>query len=186
LSPMDVSKKILITGGIKCGKSRYALERAAETAGDKVFLATAEALDGDMKRKIAMHQLERDGSFVTVEEPIYLAKTLNGLTRQPELILIDCLTLWVSNLIHHFDDLNEIRQQKKLFLDQVQSIDTNMIIVTNEVGLGVMPDNPLSRKYVDEIGLLNQEVAGLCDEVIMVVSGLPQKIKGHNAYAKME
>jgi len=183
---MDVSKKILITGGVKCGKSRYALERAGETAGDKVFLATAEALDVDMKQKIAMHQLERDGSFVTVEETIYLAKSLAGLTRQPELILIDCLTLWVCNLIHHFDDLNEVQQQKQLFLDQLQLINTNVIIVTNEVGLGVVGDNHLSRKYVDEIGTLNQEVAQVCDEVIMVVSGLPQVIKGQNAYAKMD
>jgi len=183
---VTVSKKILVTGGIKSGKSRYALERAAVIAGNKVFLATAEALDGDMKRKITKHQLERDDSFTTIEEPIYLAKILGNLKRRPEAIIIDCLTLWISNLIHHFDDLSEIQQQKQLFLDQLQSIDTNVIIVTNEVGLGVVGDNQLSRTYVDEIGLLNQEVARLCHEVIMVVFGLPQTIKGQNTYAKMD
>jgi len=183
---MDASKKILVTGGVKCGKSRYVLEKAAEVAGDKIFLATAQALDDDMKRKIENHKQERDDSFVAVEEPIYLAKTLSDLKGQPELIVIDCLTLWISNLIHTFDDLSKVHQQKSLFLDQLQSINTNMIIVTNEVGLGITPDNQLSRAYIDELGLLNQEVAKLCDEVIMVVSGLPQTIKGHNAYAKME
>lgn len=185
---MDVSKKILVMGGVKCGKSRFALDRAAEIAGDKIFLATAQALDDDMKGKIAIHQLERGETFVTVEEPIYLARTLGNLKRRPEAIIIDCLTLWICNLIHHFDDLSEIQQQKQLFLDQVKLIDTNVILVTNEVGLGVMPDNQLSRTYIDELGSLNQEVAKLCHEVIMVVSGLPQVLKAcrDKTYAKME
>ena len=183
---MNASKKILVTGGIKSGKSRFALERAMETSGEKIFLATAQAVDEVMKRKIANHREERALSFNTIEEPLYLARALDSLKGEPELILIDCLTVWIGNLFHHFNDIDQIREQKRLFLNTLQSINANIIIVTNEVGLGVTPDNQLSRTYIDELGLLNQEVAGLCHEVIMVISGLPQVIKGGNTYANME
>ena len=177
----------LITGGVRSGKSRYALELAERRAGQKSFLATAEALDEEMKVRIARHQAERGGDFSTVEESLYLARAVHEASERTELILIDCLTLWVNNLLFHFQASPDlVTNQIRSFLDAVRERKTEMILVTNEVGFGIIPDNVLSRRFLDQLGRMNQELAALADEVILMISGIPQVIKGASVDLPMD
>ena len=171
----------LITGGIRSGKSRHALELARQSTipEQKCFIATAEPLDGEMKVRIARHQEERGADFLTIEEPLHLASAIGSAQKNSGMILIDCLTLWINNLLYHFaGDPNRMNHEIKSFLDIVSQKKSEMIFVTNEVGLGIIPGHSLSRRYMDEIGNLNQSLARICDEVIFMVSGIPTTIKG--------
>lgn len=171
----------LITGGIKSGKSHYALElaRQSDISGPKYFLATAEPLDKEMKIKIAKHREERAQDFMTLEETLYLANAIEKAQREAGLIVVDCLTLWVNNLLYRLvDEPDLIKQEIKSFIDTVSFKKTNMIFVTNEVGFGLIPNSPLSRRYIDELGSLNQNLAVLCNEVIFMILGIPNHIKG--------
>lgn len=177
----------LVTGGIRSGKSRYALELAQReaTAQPKGFIATAEALDDEMNRRIANHQLERGAEWTTLEVPIHLGAAL--AQKSPyRFVVVDCLTLWANNLLHYqtvkaLDIETEIRQ----FEEALQHLQIPIAVVTNEVGLGVIPENPLSRRYVDLLGGLNQRIARLADRVIFMVSGIPTEIK-EGSHAKLE
>ncbi len=171
--------KILITGGVRSGKSRYAVNLALGYPAPRVFLATAEAFDQGMKERIAKHQEERRENFLTVEEPVNLATKIRNLEVQPTVMVVDCLTVWVNNLLYHFSEKE--KEIRKAVRDLIQAVEQNpfpVIFVTNEVGLGLIPDNTLSRRYIDELGNLNQSLARLCDEVIFMVSGIPAQIKG--------
>ncbi len=170
----------LLTGGIRSGKSRYALDLAGQSGrpGPNYFLATAEPLDEEMKLRITRHQEERSGHFVTVEEPLFLGKAIQKAGGEAGIILVDCLTVWVGNLMHHFESQPpRVRDEIEAFLGAVSLRGADMIFVTNEVGLGLIPQNPLARRYTDELGKLNQELAKICDEVIFMVSGIPARIK---------
>ncbi len=176
-----VSKKCtLITGGVRSGKSRYACVLARHIIGKRVFIATAQPLDEDMAIRIKKHREERGNEFLTVEEPLYLARAVEAAcVGEPQVIVIDCLTFWLNNLYYHFkDDHGKIRQQFDLFLAVLADPSVRIIMVTNEVGLGVMADNRLARTFIDELGILNQKAAGCCEEVILMTAGLPQFIKG--------
>ena len=163
---------ILITGGSRSGKSRMALERSRGFA-KKVFVATAEALDEEMRVRIEKHRRERGPEFITVEEPLHLARAIRA-NRAADVLVIDCLTFWLNNLFHHLrDGENEIRD----FLKALDERPTTLILVTNEIGMGVVPADPPSRRFVDRQGWLNQEVAHRADEVILMVSGIPQIVK---------
>ena len=164
--------KILITGGIKSGKSNLALKIANRFEGKKVFIATAEPFDREMKDRIERHKRERGGEFETVEEPLYLHSVLEKLNCS--VAIVDCLTVWCGNLMH-YGKLELIDD----FLEAFKRVSYNIVVITNEVGLGVIPSNQLSREYVDRLGLLNQKVASLSDVVILMVSGLPLFIKGN-------
>jgi len=184
---MASGKIILITGGSRGGKSRYALSLADNISGTKVFLATAEPLDEFMKKKIQNHQEERKGEFLTIEEPVYLAKAIKTMNTNPSLIVIDCLTVWVNNLLHYLaNDKKKIRGEIDNFLQTIKESSADIIMVTNEIGLGVIPENPLVRDFIDELGLLNQKISEFADEVIFMVSGIPQKIKGETYHAEMD
>ena len=186
------NKTVLITGGVKSGKSNFALKCAKEFEGVKAFIATATASDAYMEEKIKKHQQQRNDQFFTVEEPVFLARAIQSVEQRTENILIDCLTLWVNNLLYHFkDNLAEINHQIDLFEKEIQAFNGTMLIVTNEVGLGVMPDNALAQKYVDLLGRINQCVAQSSDEVVMMISGIPQLIKSclsseSNFYEKID
>ena len=183
---MDSKKITLITGGMRSGKSGYALSLAHRIAGKKIFIATAQAFDESMSDRIKKHQEERGEEFTTVEEPIYLAQAASAVP-ESDVILIDCLTLWVNNLLHYFqEDAGKIRQQLDLFLDVLTNSPSQTIIVTNEVGLGVASENPLARAFVDELGSVNQRVARISSDVILMVAGLPQFIKGVSVYEPMD
>ena len=164
---------ILITGGARSGKSRHAEARARSFAGRPVYIATAEALDGEMTERIARHRARRGSGWIEREEPLRLTQALietdGGGAR-----LVDCLTLWLSNLLHAGIDWSHAVAELAETLKREQS---PVVLVTNEVGLGIVPDNALARAYRDAAGLMNQTIAGIADEVEFIVAGLPMKLK---------
>jgi len=163
----------LITGGARSGKSRRAEARTRAFAGRPVYLATAEALDEEMRERIAKHRARRGGEWIEREVPLDLVKTLietdGGGAR-----LVDCLTLWLSNLLHAGRDWSKAISELTEALSEQRS---PVIMVTNEVGLGIVPDNALARAYRDAAGHMNQTIAAVADEVEFVVAGLPMKLK---------
>ncbi|QOZ35281.1 bifunctional adenosylcobinamide kinase/adenosylcobinamide-phosphate guanylyltransferase [Bradyrhizobium sp. CCBAU 53421] len=164
---------ILITGGARSGKSRRAELRARSFPGQPVYVATAEALDAEMDERIAMHRARRSRDWIEREVPLdlveALAETDGGGAR-----LVDCLTLWLSNLLHAERDWS--REVTRL-ADALPRQHSPVIMVTNEVGFGIVPDNALARTFRDAAGLMNQSIAGAADEVEFVVAGLPMKLK---------
>lgn len=164
---------ILITGGARSGKSRRAELRARSFPGQPVYVATAEALDAEMDERIAKHRARRGSDWIEREVPLdlvaALAETDGGGAR-----LVDCLTLWLSNLLHAERDWS---QEVTRLVDALPRQRSPVIMVTNEVGLGIVPDNALARAFRDAAGLMNQSIAGAADEVELVVAGLPMKLK---------
>jgi len=150
-------------------------------------LATAETFDDGMRERIAKHQVERKSDFLTVEEPLDLAGRIENLEFQPAVVLIDCLTVWVNNLIYHFGE-KDLRIQKAIqdLMQQIEGSKLPVILVTNEIGLGVMPENALAHHYIDQLGTLNQSMASICDEVILMITGIPQQLKGVGSRAYVD
>jgi adenosylcobinamide kinase/adenosylcobinamide-phosphate guanylyltransferase len=170
-----MAKKILITGGVKSGKSRFALRLAREIEkGEKILIAPARPIDREMEEKIRRHKKERGSDFKTVEAPIRVGDALSKLNSST--VIIDCLTLWLSNL---FFELTEEEKSRELesFISGLKNFGGNMIIVTNEVGWGIIPGDETSRMYQSELGSLNQTVADVCDEVYLMISGIEIKVK---------
>ncbi|OGG95259.1 MAG: bifunctional adenosylcobinamide kinase/adenosylcobinamide-phosphate guanylyltransferase [Candidatus Lambdaproteobacteria bacterium RIFOXYD2_FULL_50_16] len=165
----------LLTGGARSGKSQKALE-LAQKAKHPLFVATGQAFDAEMKDRIARHQRERGPQFGLVEEPTELAQVLQRLPQNTDLVLIDCLTLWLNNLIYQEGEQERYPQVEALLLI-LKKPPCPVILVTNELGLGMVPENPLARRFRDLQGRLNQEVAALADQVLMMVSGLPIFLK---------
>ena len=170
----------LVLGGVRAGKSSYAQRLAA--SGERVlFVATAEAGDEEMKARIAAHRQSRPPGWDTLEEPIDLAGAIAPLLHRYDTVLLDCLTLWVSNLLLKGPDLDSARRgilpEAERLLDLYRSAGASWIIVSNEVGLGVMPPTELGRVYADELGRLNRFVAEQADDVYFMAAGLPFKMK---------
>ena len=174
-------KVLLVTGGGRSGKSRYALERAS-AYGRKGFVATAEAFDDEMRLRIVKHQAERGDAFSTVEAPVALADGIRSLAGDADVVVVDCLTVWLGNLMHKqapmIDGIPEALAQ---LLDLLADPPLDVILVTNEVGLGIIPGDPLSREYRDLAGIMNQRVAAVAGEVVLVVCGLPLVLKQKGA-----
>ena len=164
--------KILIIGGVKSGKSRHAEKRILEIAEGKkpIYLATTELLDPEMETRIAEHQKRRGEKFQTIEEPLHLAKAL-GNTDVP--VLIECLTMWLNNALFHQLPESKIFAEIELLL----LLENDIVFVLNEVGLGIIPDNPLSRKFVDLSGRIAQKLAECCDEIWGCTAGILVKLK---------
>ncbi len=170
----------LVTGGIRSGKSRFALELAfgASAPAGRYFIATAEALDSEMRRRIERHQGERGAGFETVEEPLFLGRAIAKLSSEETVILVDCLTLWVNNLLFRFGTQPEkVEAEMESLLESVSSNPARLIFVTNEVGLGIMADNPLAREFADRLGMINQKIAGQSGDVILMTAGIAQYLK---------
>ncbi|MBH5366717.1 bifunctional adenosylcobinamide kinase/adenosylcobinamide-phosphate guanylyltransferase [Bradyrhizobium glycinis] len=164
---------ILITGGARSGKSTRAEARARSCPGQPVYIATAEALDGEMQERIARHRARRGSDWIEREVPLDLVPALLA-TEGGGARLVDCLTLWLSNLMHAARDWErEVRE----LADALPRLDSPVVFVTNEVGLGIVPDNALARSFRDAAGIMNQVIAGVADEVEFVVAGLPMKLK---------
>ena len=167
----------LVTGGARSGKSRRALELAAPY-GRKAFIATCEPIDEEMRRRIAAHREERDASYETFEEPRDLAAALARLPTGVEVAVIDCLTVWLGNLSHHAAmgaDLSQLSTFPEIaaFLERLDDPPTcDLIVVTNEVGMGLVPATALGRAYRDLAGSVNQRVAARAQRVILMVSGV--------------
>jgi adenosylcobinamide kinase / adenosylcobinamide-phosphate guanylyltransferase len=164
---------VLITGGARSGKSRRAEARARSFPGRPVYIATAEPLDGEMEERIARHRARRGDDWIEREAPLDLVQALTD-TDGGGARLVDCLTLWLSNLLHAGRDWSREAALLAAALGRQQS---PVILVTNEVGLGIVPDNALARTFRDAAGLLNQTIAEVADEVEFVVAGLPMKVK---------
>jgi len=161
--------KILVTGGVRSGKSRYAQARAEALGPRRIYVATAQVLDEEMADRVRRHQADRDDTWTTVEETYDLA----GVLDRRQVVLIDCLTLWLTNLLLAERD---IAAERARLVEALAATD-DVVLVTNEVGLGIVPDNALARRFRDEAGWLAQAVAEVCDEVWLTAAGLPLRLK---------
>ncbi len=169
--------KLLITGGIKSGKSFYALNKAREKEGRKGFIATAIVKDEDMANKVKKHQMERGTEFETIEEPYELAKAMRFADRKYAITVIDCLNMWLMNLM---EEKIDIAREAERLLSVLKDTTSHFIIVSNEVSSGTIPGEPFTRIFVEELSKLNVEVARVCDEVVLMVAGCPVIVKGGN------
>lgn len=167
--------KILILGGARSGKSRFAEQQATESGKRLVYVATAQALDDEMQLRISHHQQQRATGWLTVEEPLALAATLQAQATANTCILVDCLTLWLTNLLLAGDAVFE--RERAALLAALPSLPGELLLVSNEVGMGIVAADPLSRRFVDEAGRLHQALAQACDRVTLVVAGLPLALK---------
>jgi adenosylcobinamide kinase/adenosylcobinamide-phosphate guanylyltransferase len=169
---------VLIGGGVRSGKSSFAQKMAEDMPGRRAYLATAQALDLEMEKRIAKHQAERDERWhKTIEEPLELTTALQSASTEFDIILVDCLTLWLSNLMGRDDSDEQILKTINTLANSLNRPLATIILVTNEVGLGLVPEHPLSRRFRDLSGFMNQLLAAACQEVYFTVWGLPQKLK---------
>lgn len=170
---------IFVTGGARSGKSNFALKLVEKLEGKRLFLATAEALDEEMGQRIQRHRRKRGNRWDTLEEPIYLGKALRPMLGLYKTIVVDCLTLWMSNLLGKYPDQEEkITEVTDNFLSCMVEFKGTMIVVSNEVGMGIVPDNKPARIYSDRLGLLNQMMAERAEKVYVLFSGIPVEVKG--------
>ena len=167
------AKLILITGGARAGKSAFAQEWAHALGDEEVsFIATAQALDEEMRARIEKHKAERPATWETLEEPLEVPFALS--LAQANVVVLDCLTLWVSNLMHA--GLEVLPEVENLLAIRAETHKI-LLVVTNEVGMGIVPDNELARKYRDLLGAANRRIAEEADVVYLLVAGIPVKIK---------
>jgi adenosylcobinamide kinase/adenosylcobinamide-phosphate guanylyltransferase len=167
--------KCIVIGGAKSGKSQYCVNLLKERYVRPCLIVTAEAKDKEMEERIQKHRENRPSNWPVIEEPVFVSDRLKNLPSECDVALIDCLTLWVSNLLLKFSD-NEVSGYIDDFINTVSSYNRNLLMVSNEVGLGIVPDNPLARKFRDITGSLNQRLVGICDEIVFVFSGVPFRI----------
>jgi adenosylcobinamide kinase/adenosylcobinamide-phosphate guanylyltransferase len=172
-----VSKQvILITGGARSGKSKYAELRAAALGSRRLYVATAEAKDEEMARRIAEHKQRRGNDWRAVEEPLALSSALLGQRGRTDCALVDCVTLWLSNLLLCHDAEFAARSVDEL-VETLARLDFHVVLVTNEVGWSIVPDNALARQFRDLAGWANQQIAAAANEVILTVAGVPMIVK---------
>lgn len=178
----------LILGGARSGKSSYAEKLALESGKEVVYIATARAGDGEMALRIETHRSSRPTDWTTIEEPLLLGDAILRCSEPDTLVLVDCLTLWLTNLIFSVDqdfpevgaiDLPDIfYEQCDALLAALPQAPGDVIMVSNEVGLGIVPYGAVSRCFTDEAGRLNQAVAKVCDRALFIVAGMPLTLKG--------
>lgn len=169
--------KSLILGGARSGKSRLAETLAARSAAPVTYIATAGRGDAEMQARIQHHRARRPAEWRTVEEPLALAACLQGHAAPDACLLVDCLTLWLSNLLCA-DDEALLAREREALVDTLPTLPGQILLVSNETGLGVVPLGALSRRFVDEAGWLHQRLAERCERVIFTVAGLPHVLKG--------
>jgi adenosylcobinamide kinase / adenosylcobinamide-phosphate guanylyltransferase len=167
-------RSVLTLGGARSGKSSYALALAAAAAPSRLFIATGSAGDAEMARRIARHQAERGEGWTTLEAPRDLVGALVGEARDGRPIVVDCLTFWLANLAFAGDD---VAAETKRLCDVVGALAGPAVFVSNEVGLGIVPETPLGRDFRDWQGRLNQQMAQACDAVVFIAAGLPIALK---------
>ena len=171
---MALPRLTFVLGGARSGKSAYAESLLANTAL-RTYIATAEAFDDEMRARINMHQNDRGANWTTVEAPLALAEAVAQLPNQPA--LLDCLTVWLGNLMHAERDLG---QEGERLVEALVAAPGPLVVVSNEVGQGIVPENAMTRRFRDAAGQLNQRVAAVADRVVLVSAGLPLTLKGEN------
>jgi len=169
---------ILITGGCRSGKSRFASDFANQHFSKKLYLATCEALDEEMAQRIEHHKKMRGPEWQTVEEPIKIVEGIRQYEDGVEVILLDCITLWLSNLLTKGNTDLKIMDEINRFVEMIKQTPASLVIVSNEVGMGIVPVDPLGRRFRDLSGMANQRIAQVAKTVIFMVSGIPIFLKG--------
>lgn len=167
----------LILGGARSGKSRLAEKLAIDSQLAVTYIATSQPLDGEMNARVAHHRARRPAEWALIEEPIALARVLRENAGAERCLLVDCLTLWLTNLLM-LDDAARLAAEREALLDGLASLPGEIIFVSNETGMGVVPLGELTRRYVDEAGWLHQALAERCQRVVLTVAGLPLTLKG--------
>ena len=167
----------LILGGARSGKSRLAEKLASDSALSVIYIATSQALDGEMNTRVALHRQRRPDQWGLIEEPIELARVLRENAAPERCLLVDCLTLWLTNLLM-LEDPERLASERDELLETLATLPGEIIFVSNETGLGVVPLGELTRRYVDEAGWLHQALAERCQRVVLTVAGLPLTLKG--------
>jgi adenosylcobinamide kinase/adenosylcobinamide-phosphate guanylyltransferase len=167
----------LILGGARSGKSRLAEQLASDSGLPVTYIATSEPLDGEMNERVRLHRQRRPADWGLIEEPLALAAVLRREAAAGRCLLVDCLTLWLTNLLM-LDNPERLAQEREALLDCLASLPGEVILVSNETGMGVVPLGELTRRYVDEAGWLHQALAERCQRVVLTVAGLPLTLKG--------
>ena len=175
MSPSPALPKLtLVLGGARSGKSRFAEGLIAGHPGRPVYLATAQAGDAEMAERIRRHRARRGAGWTTLEEPLDLQRALASATRDNGAVLVDCLTLWLSNLMAAG---RSVEHEAQSLIESLPKLAAPVVFVSNEVGLGIVPDNALARAFRDDAGLLHQAIAGAADQVYLIAAGLPLLLK---------
>ena len=177
-----MARTIFITGGARSGKSRFAEELAQQFGAPLCYLATAQLLDDEMGERIRQHQARRGRAWQTIEEPLHVAQCLACNDGIHKVILVDCVTLWLTNLLLHYEDLGEDAEERVMdnvhrLANTLREIRTPVILVSNEVGMGIVPENPLARLFRDIAGKANQMLAATADEAHALISGISLRLK---------
>lgn len=171
---MTAYRRALVLGGARSGKSRTAQNMAEAASVERIYIATAQALDNEMHERIAHHQAARSGAWQTREAPLALADAIHAETAPSRVVLVDCLTLWLSNILLAGHDVD---QEIDALITAIREAAGPLVLVSNEVGQGIVPATPLGRSFRDEQGRLNQRVAEACEAVIFVAAGCPLLLK---------
>lgn len=174
---MKPNEKVLVLGGCRSGKSSHALALAESMGRRRLFVATCVPQDPEMQYRVDRHRRDRDKTWNTLEIPVTLADAITGHQPPVDVMLVDCLTLWLNNLLMETQDEDRIRRHIDELARAVESAPFAVVLVSNEVGAGIVPDNPLARLYRDLVGWTNQAMAGACDRVVWTVAGIPVTIK---------
>ena len=169
-----------VTGGARSGKSAYAVELAKRSGESVVYLATAEPIDNEMRERIARHRAERPAEWRTIEEPLALARRIEDEVEPGSTVIVDCMTVWLGNVLEHHDQkttnayaLGEVERLARVTADRQHSL----IVISNEVGGGIVPADPLTSAYRDLLGEVNQRLAAMTGTVVLLVSGIPVDLK---------
>lgn len=170
------ARHVLVLGGARSGKTSFAERLAMRIGETPVYLATAEALDTEMRERVATHRRQRQGRFATLEEPLEVTDAIIRASKSHDVVLVDCLTLWITNLLAAGADVAGLVEELAVALAQIKR--TRVILVSNEVGLGIVPDNPLARNFRDLAGAAHQRLGEICADVYFVAAGLPLTLKG--------
>jgi adenosylcobinamide kinase / adenosylcobinamide-phosphate guanylyltransferase len=167
-----------ISGGARSGKSRFAQHLAEACPGPLLYLATAGIQDGEMAERVRLHQAERGARWSTLEEPLWLTARLPDASIGQGALLLDCVTLWLTNLLlHHGEETAPVLAEVERFIALLPQLPAPLFLVSNEVGFGIVPEHPLGRRFRDLAGTVNQRLAAVSDQAYLVVSGLPLRLK---------
>jgi adenosylcobinamide kinase / adenosylcobinamide-phosphate guanylyltransferase len=171
---------MLILGGVRSGKSRYAEEVARRSGSPVTVIVTATAGDEEMAARIAAHRARRPSEWAVLEAPVELGRAIDQVSTPGAVVMVDCLTLWLSNVLA-LNDAKALGREQEALKEALSRASASILLVSNEVGMGVVPVNELARRFIDESGVLHQQLAQHCDQVVWVVAGIPTVVKGGGA-----